>query len=304
MWACGASCCAGAPPPASIWSRPAICATFTWPRSSAARRLPLSVVVGGHPVDYFGATMRIPGDELSLLACLRGAPMPLAKCISNDIRVPADAEWVLEGYLGEEGYTEAEGPYGSSLAITAGSRSIRCFMSPPSRAGATRCSSPDHRGRTMSCTDTAQLCTLRTEVLVWRALETAIREPVAVYAPPATGGVYNVRIAVRQRVPGEARNASRPPSARSPMSRTCSWSITTSTFSPDEQMEWRSPPASSRTAISSLPAAFAPSRRSFARGRGTGLQGRLRPDHAARHMRSLEAEIPEPPHFRARASTR
>ena len=44
-------------------------------------------------------------------------------------------------------------------------------------------------------------------MLIWRALETAVREPVAVYAPPATGGVYNVRIAIRQRVPGEARNA-------------------------------------------------------------------------------------------------
>ena len=44
-------------------------------------------------------------------------------------------------------------------------------------------------------------------VLIWRALETAVREPVAVYAPPATGGVYNVRIAIRARVPGEARNA-------------------------------------------------------------------------------------------------
>src|SRR5262249_56564425 len=62
-------------------------------------------------------------------------------------------------------------------------------------------------GSTMSCTDPSQLTTLRTEVLIWRALETAIREPVAVYAPPATGGVYNVRIAMRQRVAGEARNA-------------------------------------------------------------------------------------------------
>ena len=33
-------------------------------------------------------------------------------------------------------------------------------------------------GRSMSRTDTAQLTTLRTEVLVWRALEVAIREPV------------------------------------------------------------------------------------------------------------------------------
>ncbi len=59
----------------------------------------------------------------------------------------------------------------------------------------------------MSRTDTAQLGALRTEVLVWRALETAVREPVAVYAPPASGGMFNVRVALRQRVPGEARNA-------------------------------------------------------------------------------------------------
>src|SRR5262249_19453324 len=52
-------------------------------------RLPLSVVVGGHPVDYFGATMRMPGDELALLAALRGAPMPVVKCVTNDLRVPA-----------------------------------------------------------------------------------------------------------------------------------------------------------------------------------------------------------------------
>jgi 3-polyprenyl-4-hydroxybenzoate decarboxylase len=48
---------------------------------------------------------------------------------------------------------------------------------------------------------------LKSESLVWRALETAIREPVAVYATPASGGLFNVRIAIRQRVPGEARNA-------------------------------------------------------------------------------------------------
>src|SRR5207302_844610 len=60
-------------------------------------------------------------------------------------------------------------------------------------------------GATMSRTDTAQLACLRTEVLIWRALETAVREPVNVYAPAATGGTMNVRIAMRQRVPGEAR---------------------------------------------------------------------------------------------------
>ena len=165
-------------------------------------------MVGGHPIDYFAATMRMPGDELSLLASLRAAPMPVVKCVSNDIRVPADAEWVLEGYLGEEGYQEPEGPYGEFLGYYGGVKTNPVFhVTAVTRRRDALFQTLTIGGATMSCTDTAQLCTLRTEVLIWRALESAIREPVAVYAPPATGGVYNVRIAMRQRVPGEARNA-------------------------------------------------------------------------------------------------
>ena len=43
--------------------------------------------------------------------------------------------------------------------------------------------------------------------MIWRALEAAVREPVAVYATTSSGGAFNVRVALRQRVPGEARNA-------------------------------------------------------------------------------------------------
>ena len=39
------------------------------------------------------------------------------------------------------------------------------------------------------------------------ALEAAVREPVAVYATTSSGGAFNIRVALRQRVPGEARNA-------------------------------------------------------------------------------------------------
>jgi UbiD family decarboxylase len=171
-------------------------------------RLPLSVVVGGHPIDYFAATMRLPVDELGLIAMLRDAPLPVVKCVTNDIRVPADAECVLEGYLGEEGYREPEGPYGEFLGYYGGVKTNPVFhVTAVTRRRDALFQTLTIGGATMSRTDTAQLTTLRTEVLIWRALETAVREPVAVYAPPATGGVYNVRIALRQRVPGEARNA-------------------------------------------------------------------------------------------------
>src|SRR5262249_35181496 len=78
-------------------------------------RLPISCGGGGPPVDYCGASRRRPVDELGLLASLRAARMPVEKSITNDLKVPADAEWVLEGYLGEEGYREPEGPYGEFL---------------------------------------------------------------------------------------------------------------------------------------------------------------------------------------------
>jgi UbiD family decarboxylase len=38
-------------------------------------RLPIAFVVGSHPIDHVAATMRLPGDELSLIAALRGAPL-------------------------------------------------------------------------------------------------------------------------------------------------------------------------------------------------------------------------------------
>jgi UbiD family decarboxylase len=130
------------------------------------------------------------------------------KCVTNDLLVPADAEYVLEGYLGAEGYVETEGPYGEFLGYYGGVKTNPVFhVTAITRRRDAVFQTVSISGRKMSCTDTANLTSLRTEALAWRALENAIREPVRVYAPTATGGVYNLRVAMRQRVPGEARNA-------------------------------------------------------------------------------------------------
>src|SRR6185437_12739563 len=62
-------------------------------------------------------------------------------------------------------------------------------------------------GRTLSHTDTTHLSAVKTEAAAWAALQASVREPLAVYATPSSGGMYNVRVALRQRVPGDARNA-------------------------------------------------------------------------------------------------
>jgi UbiD family decarboxylase len=139
---------------------------------------------------------------------LREAPLPVVKCVTNDVRVPADAEWVLEGFLDERGHVEPEGPYGEFLGYYGAVKRNPVFhLTAITRRHDALFQTASIGGKYLARTDTSQLNGVRTEAMVWRALETAVREPVAVYATTASGGMYTLRVAIRQRVPGEARNA-------------------------------------------------------------------------------------------------
>jgi 2,5-furandicarboxylate decarboxylase 1 len=176
--------------------------------AAAGKPLPVSFVVGSHPVDHLAAVMRLPADDLALMSSLRDSALPVVKCVTNDIRVPADAEWVLEGFLDARGHVEAEGPYGEFLGYYGAVKRNPVFhLTAITRRRDALFQTSTIGGKWRSRTDTAQLNGVRTEVMIWRALETAVREPVAVYATPSSGGMYTMRIAIRQRVPGEAHNA-------------------------------------------------------------------------------------------------
>jgi 2,5-furandicarboxylate decarboxylase 1 len=122
--------------------------------------------------------------------------------------VPADAEWVLEGYLDARGHVESEGPYGEFLGYYGSVKRNPLFhLTAITRRRDALFQTSTIGGRSLGRTDTAPLNGVRTEVMIWRALETAVREPVAVYATTSSGGAFNLRVALRQRVAGEARNA-------------------------------------------------------------------------------------------------
>ncbi|HEY5609533.1 MAG TPA: UbiD family decarboxylase, partial [Alphaproteobacteria bacterium] len=172
-------------------------------------KTPVAYVVGSHPCDFMAAvSMNPPMDELEVLGALRGAPVPIVKCVTSDIYVPADAEYVLEGYLDNKGHVEPEGPFGEYVGyygivkrnpvfhLTAITRRLDALFQTVTIGG-----------KSLARTDTAQLTTVKTESAAWAGLVTAVREPVAVFATPSSGGMYNVRLSLRQRVPGEARNA-------------------------------------------------------------------------------------------------
>jgi UbiD family decarboxylase len=176
--------------------------------ASRGQRLPIAFAIGTHPIDHVAATMRIPTDELPLIAALRGAPMGVVKCVTNDLLVPADAQFILEGYLDERGHVESEGPYGEFLGYYGSVKKNPVFhLTAITHRKDALFQTSTISGRHVGRTDTAQLNALRTEVTVWRALETAVRDVRAVYAGAEAGGMFNVRVALNQRVPGEARNA-------------------------------------------------------------------------------------------------
>ena len=178
--------------------------------ASVARgeRLPVSFVVGCHPIDHVAGTLRLPVDELGLIASLREAPMAVVKCVTNDIRVPADAEYVLEGYFDEKGYTELEGPYGEFLGYYGAVKRNPVFhLTAITHRRDALFQTSTISGADLDLTDTALLNAIRTEVIVWSALQMAVREPLGVHVTASSGGSFNVRVKLRQRVPGEARNA-------------------------------------------------------------------------------------------------
>ena len=78
------------------------------------KRMPVSVAIGGDPVYAYSATAPMPDnmDEMLLAGMLRQKPVKMVKCITNDIWIPADCDFVLEGYVDPTEPLTVEGPFG------------------------------------------------------------------------------------------------------------------------------------------------------------------------------------------------
>lgn len=75
--------------------------------------LDVAVVIGNDPITMLASQAIVPvdHDELEISGALRGAPLPVTRCTTHDVRVPAESEIVVEGRL-LAGVREPEGPFG------------------------------------------------------------------------------------------------------------------------------------------------------------------------------------------------
>jgi len=77
-------------------------------------RMPVAIFLGGDPVFTFAATAPLPDglDEFLLAGYLRKKSVELVKCETNDLEVPANSDFVIEGYVDPTEPLREEGPFG------------------------------------------------------------------------------------------------------------------------------------------------------------------------------------------------
>lgn len=82
-------------------------------RSLGMTKIPCAVVLGGDPLCIWASILPLPLDidEYMIVPLFREKPVEMAKCLTQPLHVPANAEIVLEGYI-DLTQTELEGPFG------------------------------------------------------------------------------------------------------------------------------------------------------------------------------------------------
>ncbi len=77
-------------------------------------KMPVAVCLGGDPLYAFAATAPMPDgmDEILLAGYLRQRPVSMVRCVSQDLEVPADSDFVIEGFVDPAEQLRDEGPFG------------------------------------------------------------------------------------------------------------------------------------------------------------------------------------------------
>jgi len=72
-----------------------------WQQQNPGQPYPVAVALGADPATILGAVTPVPDtlSEYAFAGLLRGGKTEVAKCIDNDLQVPASAEIILEGFI-------------------------------------------------------------------------------------------------------------------------------------------------------------------------------------------------------------
>jgi 4-hydroxy-3-polyprenylbenzoate decarboxylase len=96
------------------WQRHKVGAAHWREMAERGERMSVVIAVGGDPASVYSASAPLPPtvDEFLFAGFLRSSPVHLAKAVTCDLEVPADAEFVIEGYIDPAEPLVTEGPFG------------------------------------------------------------------------------------------------------------------------------------------------------------------------------------------------
>ncbi|HET8649209.1 MAG TPA: UbiD family decarboxylase, partial [Gemmatimonadales bacterium] len=83
------------------WQRHKVGAAHWREMAARGERMPVVIALGGDPASIYSASAPLPPtiDEFLIAGFLRGAPVELARAVTCELDVPAEAEIVIEGYI-------------------------------------------------------------------------------------------------------------------------------------------------------------------------------------------------------------
>lgn len=178
--------------------------------AARGEEMPVAFVIGGEPSLGFTAGAPVPKNisEYDVMGAIRGAPVELVDCETVPLKVPADAEIVIEGWISPDPNTFVdEGPY----AEFTGYYAMEVTKKHTARiTGITHRDNPIFRGTVEggmpgSFSENLVMSSIHRSATAWNALESAgVPGVIDVWGPPVHAGV-NTTVSIRQTYRGQAK---------------------------------------------------------------------------------------------------
>jgi len=96
------------------WQRHKVGAAHWREMAARGERMPVAIALGGDPASIYSGSAPLPPtiDEFLFAGFLRRKPVELAPALTSDLHVPAEADFVIEGYIDPAEPLVLEGPFG------------------------------------------------------------------------------------------------------------------------------------------------------------------------------------------------
>lgn len=96
------------------WQRHKVGAAHWRSMADRGQTMPVCIAIGADPASIYAATAPLPPtvDEFLFAGFLRSSPVALTRALTCDLEVPAEAEFVIEGYIDPREPLVREGPFG------------------------------------------------------------------------------------------------------------------------------------------------------------------------------------------------